>query len=353
MSNRKLVKVVKILHRRISRLFVSLRKIGSNIWGVLRTLLLMGRRRPGTSTAGFVLPTVVMVTMVVILLTTAILFRSFERSQNASNVRVNEMTLKAATPALDRARAKLDKLFADGRLPRATPNDTALYETFVNNINEYTFGDEKQLRLVDRNTTSQNPNPQNPPTEIRTAWQFPVDTDNNGKFDSYTLYTINFRTPPVVNGLPSRARTAIEARTPPMIGGQQGGGCEDVLGTSATLVGDTGWSKVGTQLKKSFFVYTANVPIAELDANLDPDRYEKYRGNQGFSAIEYQQDRAQLPLINNAVVYEDDLEITPGPNFRLNGRIITNSNLLTGGNPGTVTLYQVSSPYSCFYEPEN
>jgi hypothetical protein len=355
MSNRKLVKAVKILYRKVSRLFVSLKKLGSNLWGILRTLFIVGRPRRETSTAGFVLPTVVMVTMVVILLTTAILFRSFERAQNASNVRVNEMTLKAATPALDRARAKLDKLFADGRLPRATPNDTALYQTIVNNIPEYTFGDEIPLRLVDRTTTTQNPNPN--ATESRTAWKFPVDTDNNGKFDSFTLYTINFRTPPVVNGQPTRKRTAIEARTPPMIGGQQGGGCEDTFGTSATLVGDTGWSKIGTELKKSFFVYSANVPITDLNS-VDPrirTNAETYKGNQGFSAIEYQQDRVQLPLINNAVVYEDDLEITPGPVFRLNGRIVTNSNLLIGGrsDPAGVTLYQVSSPFSCFYEPEN
>lgn len=58
------------------------------------------------------------------------------------------------------------------------------------------------------------------------------------------------------------------------------------------------------------------------------DKYKPYNGNRSFSAIEVQQDRKQLPLTNNAVVYEDDLDITPGPAFRLNGRIFTNSNFL-------------------------
>lgn len=116
------------------------------IW-FLRTIFITNRRR-GAGNAGFVLPTVAMVSLVVVLLTTAILFRSFERSKNASNVRVNEAALNAATPAIDRARAKINKLFQDGRLPRATPTDDALYSTLSGNINEYTFGDETQLQLA-------------------------------------------------------------------------------------------------------------------------------------------------------------------------------------------------------------
>ncbi|NJL10621.1 MAG: hypothetical protein HC908_11910 [Calothrix sp. SM1_7_51] len=59
-----------------------------------------------------------------------------------------------------------------------------------------------------------------------------------------------------------------------------------------------------------------------------------------------------MPLVNNAVVYEDDIALTPGPSFNINGRIITNSNFITGGGAG-IRLYQVSSQDSCFYEEEN
>jgi hypothetical protein len=314
---------------------------------LLRTFLI-NQKNSNWVNSGFILPTIAMVSLVVVLLTTAILFRSFERSKNASNVRVNEVTLKAATPALDRAKSKINKLFQPGSgLPRATPTDTGIENLLNNKIDEYTFGDETNLKLS--NSTEQ---------PIRTAWRYPVDTDNNGRFDSYVLYGIYFKNPPVVAGKYSRVRNPLEARTPPMVAGKVSGGCNDILGTSATLVGSTGWSNIGGKLKKSFYVYTATVPITELPTGTASSNYEKYKGNKGFSAIEYQQDRVQLPLVNNAVVYEDDIALTPGVNFNLNGRIITNSNFITGGGKsgGTekgINLYQVSSKDSCFYEAEN
>lgn len=329
--------VFKRLQKIIKRYFYKFKKL--IIW-LLRTLFINNKRQNSTN-AGFVLPTVVMVALVVILLTTAILFRSFERSKNASNVRVNEVALNAATPALDRARAKINKLFQDPRLPRATPTDDALYTTLTSNINEYTFGDETQLKI----TQSTN--------EIRTGWMYPIDTDNNGKFDSYALYGIYFKNPPVTNGQYTRSRNSLEARTPPMTVGSVSGNCGDGQDTSAALVGNTGWFRNGTKLKKAFFVYTATVPITSQPT--DTSNYEKKKGSQGFSALELQQDRVQLPLVNNAVVYEDDLGIAPGPAFRLNGRIFTNSNFLTGLPTGGlgIRLYQVSGNSSCFYDPDN
>ncbi|MGF1933008.1 MAG: hormogonium polysaccharide biosynthesis protein HpsA [Nostoc sp. ChiQUE02] len=339
---RQLVKAIQKTFKQISKQFLS--AINKQIIWLLRACF-GTRRRRGSENAGFLLPTVAMVLIVVVLLTTAILFRSFERSKNASNVRVNEAVLNAATPALDRARAKLDKLFDDRRLPRATPSDTALEGIFKTKIylDEYTFGDETQLNL---NYTGQ--------TALPTGWMFPIDTNNNGKFDTYTLYGIYFRNPPISGGTYSRTRNPLEARTPPMTSGSISNGCEDTLGTSATLVGSTGWFNIAGKLKKSFFVYTANVPITNPPTTgSDANKYEAFTGNKGFSGLEYQQDRVQLPLVNNAVVYEDDIELTPGPTFNLNGRILTNSNFLTGSGFQFVTLYQVSSKDSCFYDDDN
>ena len=55
------------------------------------------------------------------------------------------------------------------------------------------------------------------------------------------------------------------------------------------------------------------------------------------------------------MIYEDDLEISPGPPLNLNGRVFTNSNLVVSGvsDDYSIKLYQVSSPESCFYEQEN
>lgn len=196
------VKAIKKLYKHFYQKFLS--GIRRQIIWFLRCTFTPQRRKRATNNAGFVLPTVAMVSIVIVLLTTAILLRSFDRAKNASNVRVNEAVLSAATPAIDRARAKINKLFQDGRLPRGTPTDDALYTTLTTNINEYTFGDETQLKLVEGTE------------ESATAWMYPVDTDNNGKFDSYTLYGIYFKNPPISNGQYTRARNTLEARTPPM-----------------------------------------------------------------------------------------------------------------------------------------
>lgn len=227
-QKRQTVKAKKPILRKLTKQFFSVIK-KQIIWIIRR--FSPGRRRRGSANAGFVLPTVAMVALVVVLLTTAILFRSFERAKNASNVRVNEAALNAATPAVDRARAKINKLFQDARLPRATPTDKALDDTITNNINEYTFGDETQIKL------SISGLPADANSSLQTAWVYPVDTNNNGLFDSYTLYGIYFKNPPLSNGAYKYARNALEARTPPMTAGSVNGDCGDTLGTSATLVG--------------------------------------------------------------------------------------------------------------------
>ncbi|HLO87533.1 MAG TPA: hormogonium polysaccharide biosynthesis protein HpsA [Nostocaceae cyanobacterium] len=321
------------------------------IW-LLRTISGTHKRRE-TSNAGFVLPTVVMVSIVVILLSAAVLFRSFERSKNASNVRVSEVVLQAASPALERAKAKISELFTDPTLPRAVPSNTTLYNTLTTKLKAYTLGDETPVVLaydIDKNNSIDAKNPDVEKREtLQTAWKFPVDTNNNRKFDSYIIYGIYFRNAP--QSAP-RARSPLDARTPPMLLGQAGNNCDTSGDTSASLVGSSGWYKIPSgELKKSFFVYAATVPIT--DKGTLGDSYEKYEGNRGFAAIEMQQDVSQIPITNNAVVYEDDLDITPGPTFRLNGRIVTNSNLFTGKNDKDITLFQVSSPNSCYYEREN
>jgi hypothetical protein len=87
--------------------------------------------------AGFVLPTVVMVLLVVVLLTITIMLRSMDRAKMAQYRRVDEQVLQAATPALDRAREKIKYLLSgnDKSLPRETPSDDelsrALNDTFL------------------------------------------------------------------------------------------------------------------------------------------------------------------------------------------------------------------------------
>ncbi|PMB49756.1 hypothetical protein CEN39_20335 [Fischerella thermalis CCMEE 5201] len=354
--NRELVKAIKNFYQKFSQGSSSV--IKEQILWLLRAYLI-SRRQSDWLNAGFVLPTVAMVSLVVVLLTTAILFRSFERSKNASNVRVNEAVLNAATPAIDRARAKLDALLEDPTLPRGTPSDSALYDALKKD--KYRLGDETRLKLAydfingTPNIQQNTPLLENDET-LKSAWKYAVDTDNNGKKDTFTLYGIYFRSPSrdSTTGQFNRKRNPLEARTPPM-DSDSTSQCINAAGFSS-LVGNSSWYKLQSgNLGKSFFVYTVNVPITNL-GSLSSTEYETYKGNKGFVALEFQQDRSRIPLPNNAVWFENDLEIIVGSTkLLLNGRIHTNGNLLVGetGSGGEIKLRQVSSKYSCFYNQEN
>ncbi|MEG5052741.1 MULTISPECIES: hormogonium polysaccharide biosynthesis protein HpsA [unclassified Microcoleus] len=369
MFKSKLSKIIVSLLRRIAGVTRSGAK--RLMRAMLQTLMAMGRRAR-LPVAGFVLPTVTMVLLVVILLTVAITLRSFDRANTARNVRVNQQVLAAATPALDRAKAKIQYLVGEGNLVTGTPSDRQLYLAMSSypaaptptNPDLYTFGDEERLVLRADLDNSGLPNPADDPKgslfsapgveneALNTAWRYPVDTNNDGIFDTFTLYGIYFRTP---NSVTPRPRRELDARTPPMRTGTTNPACAQGEGTVASLVGDSGWERISGRLQKSFFVYTVNVPITQTEASTLGARYQAFPGTPSISALEYQQDQSRIPLSNNAVVYEDDLDISPGPPLNLNGRMLTNSNLLVSGLGGArnIKLFEVSSKQSCFYDQEN
>ncbi|MFN5838712.1 MAG: hypothetical protein ACK47J_18785, partial [Pseudanabaena sp.] len=81
--------------------------------------------------------------------------------------------------------------------------------------------------------------------------------------------------------------------------------------------------------------------------------FEVYSGNPSFSALELQQDRGRTPQNNHAVWFEGDLELSRTARFDLNGRIYTAGNLMLGVESAPIRLFQVSSPFSCYYKEEN
>ncbi|MEG4867048.1 MULTISPECIES: hormogonium polysaccharide biosynthesis protein HpsA [unclassified Microcoleus] len=375
MFKSKLSKVIVVLLRRIAGVTRSGAK--RLMRAMLQALMAMSRRAK-LPVAGFVLPTVTMVLLVVILLTVAITLRSFDRANTARNVRVNQQVLAAATPAIDRAKAKIQfMLWEDPQKPTGTPSDRELYLRMANAdgaaTDFYSFGDEERLVLkadLDGNGSAVGDANQPPiladdkeNESINTAWRYPVDTNGDGTYDTFTIYGIFFRSPKRSDAGPTlgnftRPRKSLEARTPPTSAKSLNPECVQGGGTVATLVGDSGWYRIDGPLKKSFFVETVNVPITQkdIDNGLVLDKTpEAFKGSASTAALEYQQDQLRIPLANNAVVYEDDLDISPGPPLNLNGRIFTNSNLLVTNLNGAdkTRLYQVSSPDSCFYEQEN
>ena len=346
-------KNISIVRRFIQQFLATIKR---QIIGLLRTVFVT-RKHQQAGNAGFVLPTVTMVSVVVVLLTTAIMFRSFDRAKNASNVRVNQMVMNSAAPAIDRAKAKLNKLFKDQRLSRATPTETELDNVLVTYKDEYTFGDERNL-IVDCYDPSSGLKHQgicSSDKELKTAWEFPIDTDNNGKFDSYTLYGIYYKNP-ALSGTSLVKRNPVQARAIPMTITSAGGNCpNNNTAISASLAGVNGWFKGNKSLSlvKGFFVYTVTVPITSTVPN--NSTYEKASNSKGFSALEYEQDKIKRSLLNNAVIYQDDLYLTAqNADFKLNGGIFTNGNLLAGSTSGkSIKIYQVSSKDSCFYEADN
>jgi hypothetical protein len=342
-------KNISIVRRFIQQFLATIKR---QIIGLLRTVFVT-RKHQQAGNAGFVLPTVTMVSVVVVLLTTAIMFRSFDRAKNASNVRVNQMVMNSAAPAIDRAKAKLNKLFKDQRLSRATPTETEIDKVLVDKISEYTFGDEKNLIVDCYNRPNQGIC--SSADTLKTAWQFPIDTDNNGKFDSYTLYGIYYKNP-ALSGTSLVKRNTVQARAIPMTITSAGGNCPSTA-ISASLAGVNGWFKDNKSLSlvKGFFVYTVTVPITSTENLPNNPPYEKASNSKGFSALEYEQDKIKRSLLNNAVIYQDDLYLTAeDADFKLNGGIFTNGNLRAGSTSGnSIKIYQVSSPNSCFYDPDN
>ncbi|MGL5508375.1 MAG: hormogonium polysaccharide biosynthesis protein HpsA, partial [Microcoleaceae cyanobacterium] len=254
---------------------------------VRRELLLISRRAKRAG-AGFVLPTVTMVMLVVVLLTLSIAFRSFERVNQARNVRVNQALLSASTPALDRARAKIEKLLSD---QTKTPADARLADDLTevrSGAYLYKLPDEDVVKIsfdIDNNGTIQASGADGDINSVgdnessATAWRFPIDTDNDGKFDTYNLYGIFFRNP-VPNDLNvMRERKPLDARTPPFGSTTSTNAACQALANSV-LVGGSGWYLSDTKLKKSFFAYTVNVPIAKEDitGKLDETKYEALTG---------------------------------------------------------------------------
>ncbi|EKD06529.1 hypothetical protein [Limnospira platensis] len=172
-----------------------IRKFGNRaIGGLKRSLLgnwLNMNRGDRQRVEGFVLPTVTMVMLVVVLLTVAIAFRALDRAQFAQNVRVSQEVLLAATPALERASAKLDRAFES--MPSASPEETLLETELQRPL--YDFEGEERLTLEFDERT------------IDTAWGFEEDLNGDGDPDRYNIYGIFFRNPPY-------SRRAISPRTP-------------------------------------------------------------------------------------------------------------------------------------------
>jgi type II secretory pathway pseudopilin PulG len=312
---------------------------------------------------GFVLPVAILIVLVLSLVTVGLLTRSTQRTIQTQLERAEQTVSRQLNAAIDRARAKIDNLIRDRRLPNSAPTDEQFTSALLNDgalvpaepSDPYTLPDEERF-LLPYTARVPDPDPQNPGRRIEVrrqapAWWFLVDTDNNGIDDSVTAYTIlHARRAPVegrdrLEGFEGnisdteRARRLL-IRSGPLQGSALAG-CTDSSAeqTVNPNVGD--WFQVGSALYKPFQVYAVTLPIAGADST-----------TRAVSALQFQQDRRRDLLNKWGVFSRGDVEFFFTPGYNWNGAIYAGGSLFfryTADN--LFRAFTISSEQSCFYMP--
>ncbi|MEO0406217.1 MAG: hormogonium polysaccharide biosynthesis protein HpsA [Cyanobacteria bacterium P01_A01_bin.135] len=316
---------------------------------LLRILFALPRRlAQPQAQAGFILPTVVLLLLVVSLTVGSITLRTFTRTSQAIGDRQQQIIYNAASPAIDRARAKLEYLFnQDERLPSGIPGEDTLFAMMTNDTvtvapsaatkggapaNPYLFDDEAALNITNAAT-------------VDNAWQFPADSDGDGTPDTLIAYSIVFQTPRNPNDLTNPnldllARN-LEVRNGPLSSAAASGICS----AEASSPVQEGWfSNAGsTVVNKNFQINAIAVPGEFNGGQFEPNPLGT------VATLEFQQDR-QINQGNKwGAWFRNDLEVFPGPQFRWNGAMHTEGNFVVGesARPAAFNAFLISSTGSC------
>lgn len=367
MSNRhKLTKATQRLTRNLHRLVHSTTKAIAN-W-LLRGLLLLGRQR--WVQAGFVLPTTVLLLLVLTLTVGSIGYRTFTRAQQTIGQRQQQVIYNAATPAIDRAKAKLAYLFdarRDNRLPGGIPGEAQLLGMLYNQETGNPDGVPPVPKLPAPGSNSQDSDAYTFPGETRVnlpgggeqdnAWTYEVDLNNDGKPDADVVYSILFSTPQPQAALKEASLAKVkeranllQVRNGPLSNPSKASPACQTAEELEVPEGDPrrGWFQdpVDTSvLRKNFQVNVLVVPKAN---------------NGTVTTLEFQQDRQLISGNRWGAWFRNDLEIFPQPGFKWNGAMHTEGNLFVFGgrrngsaNDEFFHSYLISAKASCFYNNES
>jgi hypothetical protein len=351
MSTRKLVRAIQHLFQQIGKLARTFTK-GLVSW-LLRGLLLVGRQ-PLMTRAGFVLPTTVLLLLVVTLTVGSIAFRTFTRTTDTIGERQQRVIYNAATPAIDRAKAKLEFMFdknRDPRLPGGVPGQDQLMGMMLNDgrhsgvqpfpddesYDPYTFPGEERLDLGGGTDTATNGDDN--------AWWYEADLNGDGDTtdpeDGVVAYSILFQEGTRQNtGNDATLANLLQVRHGPLsINSDSNSACA----TQNSQIGapEGGWQRdeVNTSLlKKNFQVNALVLPRSKSGT---------------VSTLEFHQDR-EVRSNKWGAWMRNDMEIFPGPTFNWNGAMHTEGSLIVGKpGSGTFTSYLISAPESCLFEIGN
>jgi hypothetical protein len=292
--------------------------------------------RPATQ-EGFILPTVTLLLLILSLVVGLLIFRTFNRTEQVSGERKQKVIYNYATPAIDRAKAKIEYLFTAEALA-LPPSDDSL--TNLLKKETYDFPGETRLNLDDNATT------------IDPGWTYQADIDGDGRPETvaYSLLTAANSIRTDANGAITlgdsidspvsfaKARSLVTRNGPiNLLGSASGVECQNV-----TTVKEKAWQDIGKVLRKALQVNA--VVIGSSNGGQVP-----------VATLEMQQDREAPKSPKWGAWFRTDLELNPGPTFRWNGAMHTEGSYFLGSknsDGASLTLHLISSPKSCVFDKE-
>jgi len=325
------------------------------------------RRRPA---AGFVLPTTVLLVLVVTLTASALSYRAFNNSSRVIGNVQSKAIYNAATPAVDRARAKLDFLFGkDTRLPGGVPGEEFMISMMLNDGRSIGSGQVSAPKLL--GDFSANGAKIDDPYTLTDETR--VDVNGDGFSDNAwiyrdpgtgnsVVYAVNMSTPDdLATTAPADAigayrllqlKESEKAQGGP--GGSTNGGpyvrsaplsnnkAVDCPGSGNRI--EQGWYEDAVDssiLRKRFQVDSFVVNPSDVNSGKQPN----------FVTLEFAQDR-QLDRGNKwGAWFRYDLEAFPGRQMNWNGAMHSEGNILIGGT--NFNSYLISSQNSCLFLPRS
>lgn len=330
--------------------------------GLLRSLFFINTHSRSRQ-AGFVLPTTVLLLLMVTLTTAAISFRSFSRTQAVIAQREQEVIVGAAAPAIDRAKAKIEYLFAqDIRFPGGLPTSNKL-QAMMRNMENLEAGGSNNSPLPGSSANPEDDAPYTLPDETRlnlnndpanqldNAWSFVSDIDGDGvaapnEVIVYSILMDDAQIPPggaatdppidIDDVVSDQKAQALVNRNAPIDTATAGNACPVVGGAppgGQRIANSQGWEALdNVNLLKNF----------QIDVFVINDNAV----NRTVSTLEFQQVRQAQRGNKWGAWFKNDLEIFPGPAFTWNGAMHTEGSVFLGNAPN---LNLISAYNSCLY----
>ncbi|MEA5466004.1 hormogonium polysaccharide biosynthesis protein HpsA [Leptothoe sp. PORK10 BA2] len=325
------------------RLVSNFRQLPKRFMAGLLRLVFISARFGRTRQAGFVLPTTVLLLLIVSLTAGSLSFRAFSRSASVIAEREQKVVYGAATPAIDRAKAKLEYLF-DKRVPsNSTPKSSDL-EGYL---------EDDTLFTIPGDPTDPTRGPEtridiNGDGVLDNAWWFAADVNGDGTVDAANeriVYSILVGHEGQAPGTPTNYKLedkvsegkadALVTRNGPIDVESSSNACPVSLGTN-----EEGWQEISVGnpiIKKNFQINAFVVNSNDV--------------NRTVSALEVQQVRESRKGSKWGAWFKNDLEIFPGAavDFTWNGAMHTEGSLFLRPTNSDFNLRMISSYNSCLY----